>query len=213
MVLAALPRFEDSDQVSTTRIFSKGTLRSRGAVCSSLQSWSCLRRGIRGHGHAHFRDAGVASPSDVQRGEERTHQRAVSGPDPGRTWLYDGPGKLAFLRSLDESSNLRDLAPQFIDMCILLGCDYCDSIKGIGPKKAYELVKEHKNIETIIKKLDPKKYPVPEDWPYKEAKELFRNPDVLDASKVEVGARDGRLLIARADADLCLSSVEMDGPG
>ena len=29
---------------------------------------------------------------------------------------------------------------QFIDLCILLGCDYVDKIKGIGPKKAIELV-------------------------------------------------------------------------
>lgn len=25
---------------------------------------------------------------------------------------------------------------QFVDLCILLGCDYCDSIRGIGPKTA-----------------------------------------------------------------------------
>jgi flap endonuclease-1 len=25
---------------------------------------------------------------------------------------------------------------QFVDLCILLGCDYCDTIKGIGPKTA-----------------------------------------------------------------------------
>ncbi|KAI9032284.1 PIN domain-like protein [Hyaloraphidium curvatum] len=75
---------------------------------------------------------------------------------------------------------------QFIDMCILLGCDYCDSIKGIGPKRAFELVQEHKSIENILKKLDPKKYPIPEDWPYKEARELFRNPEVLDPSTVDL---------------------------
>ena len=37
---------------------------------------------------------------------------------------------------------------QFIDLCILLGCDYCDSIKGIGPHRAVQLIKEHKNLET-----------------------------------------------------------------
>jgi flap endonuclease-1 len=26
---------------------------------------------------------------------------------------------------------------QFVDLCILCGCDYCDSVRGIGPKKAY----------------------------------------------------------------------------
>ena len=29
---------------------------------------------------------------------------------------------------------------EFVDLCILLGCDYVDKIKGIGPKKAIELV-------------------------------------------------------------------------
>ena len=45
---------------------------------------------------------------------------------------------------------------QFIDLCILLGCDYCDSIRGIGPKRAVDLIKQHKNIETILKNLDSK---------------------------------------------------------
>jgi flap endonuclease-1 len=29
---------------------------------------------------------------------------------------------------------------QFVDLCILLGCDYCDSIRGIGPKKVKTLL-------------------------------------------------------------------------
>ncbi|CCG85153.1 Flap endonuclease 1 [Taphrina deformans PYCC 5710] len=67
---------------------------------------------------------------------------------------------------------------QFIDMCILLGCDYCDPIRGIGPKKAHDLILEHKNIETILENLKGSKYEVPAEWPYKDARELFRNPDV-----------------------------------
>lgn len=43
---------------------------------------------------------------------------------------------------------------QFIDLCILLGCDYCDSIRGIGPKKAVELINKHKCIEKIIENID-----------------------------------------------------------
>lgn len=45
---------------------------------------------------------------------------------------------------------------QFIDLCILLGCDYCGTIRGIGPKKAFELIKQYDNIETILGNLDPK---------------------------------------------------------
>ncbi|EDQ85265.1 uncharacterized protein MONBRDRAFT_29430 [Monosiga brevicollis MX1] len=74
---------------------------------------------------------------------------------------------------------------EFIDMCILLGCDYCDSIKGIGRQKAYQLIKEHKNIETVLKHLDPKKYVIPEDWHFAEARELFLRPDVTPAAECE----------------------------
>merc|ERR1719168_506994 len=50
---------------------------------------------------------------------------------------------------------------EFVDLCILLGCDYVDKIKGIGPKKAIELVKKYGNIECIIENLDTTKYPLP----------------------------------------------------
>ena len=75
---------------------------------------------------------------------------------------------------------------QFIDMCILLGCDYCDSIKGIGPKKALELVKEHGNIETILENIDQEKYKIPENWTFAEARELFKNPNVLSSNDSEL---------------------------
>ena len=75
---------------------------------------------------------------------------------------------------------------QFIDVCILCGCDYCDSIKGVGPVKAVSLIKKHGNIETLLQHLDTEKYPVPEDWPYKEARELFKHPDVVNTDGLEL---------------------------
>lgn len=32
---------------------------------------------------------------------------------------------------------------QFVDLCILLGCDYCGTVKGVGPSRAIQLVREH----------------------------------------------------------------------
>jgi flap endonuclease-1 len=74
---------------------------------------------------------------------------------------------------------------QFIDLCILCGCDYCESIKGIGPITALKMIRIHRNIETLIKNL-PKRYVVP---PYFEEKletvrDLFRTPLVQDSIDV-----------------------------
>jgi len=86
--------------------------------------------------------------------------------------------------SYDKMMKLLDLDhEQFIDLCILMGCDYVPSIKGIGPKKSFELIKKHKNIETILQNIDQKKYPPPENWLYKEARHLFAEPEVFQDIK------------------------------
>lgn len=78
-------------------------------------------------------------------------------------------------------------------MCILFGCDYCDTIKGIGPKRAFKLIKEHRSIPEILKKINKKKYPVPENWNYAKAKELFAAPAVLDPNKIVVRIIENRI--------------------
>ena len=44
-------------------------------------------------------------------------------------------------------------------MCILCGCDYCDTIRGIGQMKAYQFIQKYKTIEKVIENL-PEKYQV-----------------------------------------------------
>lgn len=68
----------------------------------------------------------------------------------------------------------------------MLGCDYTTSIKGVGPKRAIELIKTHKSLEKILENLDTKKFPVPEDWNYKDARQLFVEPEVQDAGEIDV---------------------------
>ena len=48
---------------------------------------------------------------------------------------------------------------QFVDMCILCGCDYCDTIRGIGQVKAYQFIQKYHTIETVLENL-PDKYSV-----------------------------------------------------
>lgn len=39
---------------------------------------------------------------------------------------------------------------QFVDLCILLGCDYCEKICGLGPKRALTLIQKHRTIENVV---------------------------------------------------------------
>lgn len=75
---------------------------------------------------------------------------------------------------------------QFIDMCMLCGCDYLEPIKGVGPKTALKMVKEYESMEDILAHLRKGKNPPPEDWPYEEARQLFKTPSVKPASEIEV---------------------------
>ena len=48
---------------------------------------------------------------------------------------------------------------QFIDLCILLGCDYLEPIKGIGPKSALKLAREYGGLKGIVEHLREKYAP------------------------------------------------------
>ena len=64
-----------------------------------------------------------------------------------------------------------------------MGCDYCDTIRGIGPKTALKLIREHGDIETILKNIDRKKYPVPSEWVPEESAD--ENKDTGNNAGVE----------------------------
>ena len=73
---------------------------------------------------------------------------------------------------------------QFMDICILCGCDYTGTIKNIGVEKAYKYVKQCKNIEGVIdfvnnenskylSKNKEARYIIPSNFNYQKARELF----------------------------------------
>ena len=66
---------------------------------------------------------------------------------------------------------------EFIDFCILCGCDYCDRLKGVGPHTAYKLIKKHSTIEKVLEVLAK----TPEElqyYDYVKARNFFLKPEV-----------------------------------
>ena len=74
---------------------------------------------------------------------------------------------------------------QFIDLCMLLGCDYLDPIPKVGPNTALKMIKEHGSMQAVIESMRSdalkSKYALPDDYPWEDARELFLHPDVRGA--------------------------------
>ncbi|KAL0245989.1 hypothetical protein GEMRC1_007205 [Eukaryota sp. GEM-RC1] len=88
----------------------------------------------------------------------------------------------------DLLSDLEFTMDQFIDLCILLGCDYTSSIRNVGRVRALTLMREHGSLAAImehLKSLDSQRFVVPDDFNWEGARELFVNPDVLDAEELK----------------------------
>uniref|UniRef100_G3SG26 Flap endonuclease 1 n=1 Tax=Gorilla gorilla gorilla TaxID=9595 RepID=G3SG26_GORGO len=84
------------------------------------------------------------------------------------------------------ASEAKKLPIQEFHLSWILQDDYCESIWSIGPKRAVDLIQKHKSIEEIVRRLDPNKYPLPENRLHKEAYQLFLEPEVLGPESVEL---------------------------
>ena len=70
---------------------------------------------------------------------------------------------------------------QIVDLAILLGCDYCPTIQGVGTIGAYKLIQKYGTIEKILKKESVK---LPYD--YKKARTYFINPPINNSKKFKI---------------------------
>lgn len=66
---------------------------------------------------------------------------------------------------------------QFIELCILFGCDYCTHLHDINYSVIFDTYIKFKNIEFTIHNLKLKGYNVPDSFEYKNAKEYFLGND------------------------------------
>lgn len=99
------------------------------------------------------------------------------------------PGKKAYVEvSLEEVSLTETLASlsitrdQLVDVALLVGTDYTEGIKGVGPKRALEFVRKGMSLEDVFKKCNEDLSKLPK---YYEAKEFFLHPEVKDVAELE----------------------------
>ena len=95
------------------------------------------------------------------------------------------PGKEAYTKINPEQirlkTNLKTLGitqKQLVDMAILIGTDYNDGIKGIGPKKSLDLIKKNGNAENALATIGAKDAPSFDE--IKQIREIFLKPNVTD---------------------------------
>lgn len=69
---------------------------------------------------------------------------------------------------------------QFIDFCILSGCDYCDTIKGVGPSTAIRMIIEHGSLEKVLEHIEPEK--IPANFRYQAARQFFQECESVDTA-------------------------------
>lgn len=79
-------------------------------------------------------------------------------------------------------SSLKITLENLIDIAILVGTDFNKGIKGIGPKRAYQLIKKHGNIKKVLSTLELEPT---EDLLYEEVKTIFLNPKVTFSYSID----------------------------
>ncbi len=100
------------------------------------------------------------------------------------------PGKKSYVKIHPEiirlKPNLEKLGishRQLVDMGILIGTDFNEGIKGIGPKKSLKLIKNNGNAENALAKIGSDDAPTFDE--IKEIRKLFLKPKVTDDYSLE----------------------------
>jgi flap endonuclease-1 len=74
-----------------------------------------------------------------------------------------------------------------VDLAMLVGTDFNDGIKGIGPKKALTLVRQHGRIENMPEEI---RHALGDQEAIDEVRRIFLHPDVTDAFDVQPAEPD-----------------------
>ncbi len=75
---------------------------------------------------------------------------------------------------------------QFVELCLLFGCDYCDKLNDMKPELIYKYYSKNKNIIDTINNIKQDGYRVDDFNDYKIYKDYFMNPPVKKINEIEL---------------------------
>lgn len=110
------------------------------------------------------------------------------------------PGKKAYAKVFPKQirlePNLKSLGishKQLVDMAILIGTDFNDGVKGMGPKRSLKLIKKTGNIENAVATIGGENAPTFDE--IREVRKIFLEPKVTDDYSLSWSAPDNEKLI------------------
>jgi flap endonuclease-1 len=125
------------------------------------------------------------------------------------------PGKKAYVKVHPERIYLNQTLDklgisqkQLVDMAILMGTDFNQGIKGIGPKKSLKLIKKNGNIENVISTIGSDEAPTFEK--IKKIRSLFLNPKTTDDYELSWSQPDEKRLIHFLSEEYQFSEKRID---
>lgn len=110
---------------------------------------------------------------------------------------------------------------QWVDFCLLCGCDFIERIKGLGPVTAYKMLRQHGSIEAILKSGDLEKqrrviHPPADVTSYltdiEAARAIYLTPmpvDFLSKDKVALQEEDPNISAILKGFDLDIDRIGM----
>lgn len=97
---------------------------------------------------------------------------------PGRKQYVEVKPEVVYLDRLLSTLGIK--REDLVEMAMLIGTDYCEGVKGIGPKRAYSLVKQHGSVEAVLAALGATL-----DCDILAVRRAFLHPSVSDNYRIE----------------------------
>ena len=99
-----------------------------------------------------------------------------------------------FIRLKPSLKKLEIAQKQLIDMAILIGTDFNEGVKGIGPKKSLKLIKKSGNIENVIATVGASDAPTFDE--IKQIRQIFLKPKITEDYNLKWSAPDSEAVVS-----------------